>query len=89
MDNAPVNFLVMSIIAKYSILSRKYSFGFCYLELLKKHRIKKIRFHDLRHSCATLLLNLGFSMKEIQVWLGHSDFQITAKLTLMWIIKIK
>lgn len=50
-----------------------------FAKLLKKHKLKKIRFHDLRHSCATLLLNLGFSMKEIQVWLGHSDFQITAK----------
>jgi integrase len=48
-------------------------------KLLAKHKLKKIRFHDLRHSCATLLLNLGFSMKEIQEWLGHSDFQITAK----------
>ena len=50
-----------------------------FAKLLKKNNLKKIRFHDLRHSCATLLLNLGFSMKEIQVWLGHSDFQITAK----------
>ena len=43
-----------------------------FAKLLKKHKLKKIRFHGLRHSCATLLLNLGFSMKEIQVWLGHS-----------------
>ena len=35
-------------------------------------------FHDLRHSCASLLLANGVSLKEIQDWLGHSDFAITA-----------
>jgi len=50
-----------------------------FAKLLKKYNLKKIRLYDLRHSCATLLLNLGFNMKEIQVWPGHSDFQITAK----------
>lgn len=47
-------------------------------KLLDKYGLRKIRFHDLRHSCATLLLSLGYSMKEIQEWLGHSDFMITA-----------
>ncbi|MFB0866556.1 tyrosine-type recombinase/integrase [Paenibacillus oleatilyticus] len=31
-----------------------------------------MRFHDLRHSCASLLLANGVSLKEIQEWLGHS-----------------
>ena len=47
-------------------------------KLLKQNGLRHIRFHDLRHSCATLLLHLGFSMKEIQQWLGHSTFQMTA-----------
>lgn len=47
-------------------------------KLLKQNGLRHIRFHDLRHSCATLLLHLGFSMKEIQQWLGHSTFQLTA-----------
>lgn len=46
--------------------------------MIKKHRLKKIRFHDLRHSCASLLLANGVPMKEIQEWLGHSTFQVTA-----------
>ncbi len=39
-----------------------------------------MRFHDLRHSCASLLLANGIPMKAIQEWLGHSNFAITANL---------
>lgn len=37
--------------------------------LLKTHSLKTIRFHDVRHSCASLLLANGVSMKMIQDWL--------------------
>jgi len=40
-----------------------------------------IRFHDLRHSTASYLLKLGFSLKEISEWLGHSDITTTAIYT--------
>lgn len=46
--------------------------------LLKKQGLRHIRFHDLRHSCASLLLNNGVGMKAIQEWLGHSHFSTTA-----------
>lgn len=46
--------------------------------MIKKHDLKPIRFHDLRHSCASLLLANGVSMKEIQEWLGHSTYNVTA-----------
>lgn len=46
--------------------------------LLEKHGLRHIRFHDLRHSCASLLLKNGVSMKAIQEWLGHSHFSTTA-----------
>ena len=49
-------------------------------KLLKKYDLPHIRFHDLRHSCASLLLASGFSLKDIQEWLGHSDFSITANI---------
>ncbi len=39
---------------------------------------KNIRWHDLRHSNATLLLKLGVSMKVIQERLGHSIMQTTS-----------
>lgn len=48
--------------------------------VLRKHKLKEIRFHDLRHSCASLLLSTGVHMKQIQEWLGHADFSTTANI---------
>ena len=48
--------------------------------LLKRHGLRHIRFHDLRHSCASLLLSQGIPMKQIQDWLGHSTFSTTADI---------
>lgn len=48
--------------------------------LLRNLNLRSIRFHDLRHSAATQLLNNRFSMKEIQDWLGHSDIATTANI---------
>lgn len=39
-----------------------------------------IRFHDLRHSCASVLLSRGFTLKDVQEWLGHGDITLTANL---------
>lgn len=47
-------------------------------KLLYKNGLRHVRYHDLRHSCATLLVHLGFNLKDVQEWLGHSDFLITA-----------
>lgn len=49
-------------------------------KLLKQHKLRHIRFHDLRHSCASMLVSNGFELKDIQEWLGHSDIQITANI---------
>ncbi len=46
--------------------------------LLQKYGLRHIRFHDLRHSCATIMLYLGYTMKDIQTWLGHSNYNFTA-----------
>ena len=49
-------------------------------KLLKANGLRHIRYHDLRHSCASLLLANGVPMKQIQEWLGHSDFSTTANI---------
>ncbi len=36
-----------------------------------------LRFHDLRHTCAALLIAQGAHPKAIQVHLGHSSIQVT------------
>lgn len=48
--------------------------------LLTKNDLRPIRFHDLRHTSASLLLNNGVQLKDIQMWLGHSDFATTANI---------
>ena len=48
--------------------------------LLTKNDLRPIRFHDLRHTSASLLLNNGVQLKDIQMWLGHSDFSTTANI---------
>ena len=47
---------------------------------IQRHGMKKMRFHDLRHSCASLLLANGVPLKQIQDWLGRSDFSTTANI---------
>ena len=49
-------------------------------KFLEKHGLRRMRFHDLRHSCASLLLANGVPLKHIQEWLGHSDFTTTANI---------
>jgi integrase len=51
-----------------------------YKRLLEKNKLKRIRFHDLRHSCATLLRQQGVPMEDIQRWLGHSSIATTEKI---------
>lgn len=48
--------------------------------VLRKNHLRSIRFHDLRHTCASLLLKNGVPMKDIQEWLGHSSYNTTANI---------
>lgn len=45
--------------------------------LNKKAKVPKIRFHDLRHTHATLLISLNENVKVVSERLGHSSVQIT------------
>ncbi len=42
--------------------------------------MRKIRFHDFRHSCASLLYANGVSLKDIHEWLGHSGISTTSNI---------
>lgn len=55
-------------------LTRKFS------EFLQRNGLKKMRFHDLRHSCATLLYSQGVAPKTIQQVLGHSQLSTTTEI---------
>jgi integrase len=52
---------------------RKRSFA----RLLKRAELPLIRFHDLRHTCATLLLSRNVHPKYVQELLGHANIAIT------------
>lgn len=48
-------------------------------KILKTNGFRHIRLHDLRHSCATLLLRNRVPLPEIQKWLGHSNIITTQR----------
>ena len=48
-----------------------------FAEALNTAKLPAMRFQDLRHSCATLLLVQGVHPKLVQATLGHSSFQLT------------
>ena len=46
---------------------------------LAEARCHSIRFHDLRHTAASLLVMAGVSLRAVQTMLGHSTIQVTEK----------
>lgn len=52
-----------------------------YNRFLREHGIKKIRFHDLRHSCASIMVANGESLQTIQEVLGHTQLTTTIMYT--------
>lgn len=51
-----------------------------WFNLLNESMLKKIRFHDLRHTHATLMLKQGVHPKVVQERLGHSSITVTLDL---------
>jgi integrase len=63
--------------ASYSPLNRHNLNRRSFKPLLKRAGLPKVRFHDLRHTCATLLLTLNVNPKIVSEMLGHSSIAIT------------
>lgn len=55
-------------------------YGLRHSELLDKYGLPHIRFHELCHSRASLLLNADFTLKDVQEWMGHADIKMTADI---------
>ena len=49
-----------------------------FITLLRNAGLRRIRFHDLRHSTATLLLEQGVELVVIKELLGHAHIGVTA-----------
>jgi integrase len=49
--------------------------------MLRRAGLPKVRFHDLRHACSSLLQAKGISAKVVQEELEHSDLSITLRYT--------
>ena len=48
-----------------------------FLPLLERAGLPRVRLHDLRHTCATILLRVGQHSKYVQEFLGHANISIT------------
>ena len=55
-------------------------FGKAFIGLVKRAKLGHLRLHDLRHSCASILLKAGVHVKVVSERLGHSTIAITLDL---------
>jgi integrase len=58
-------------------LDRRYLTTYRFKLLLKQAGLPQLRFHDLRHTCATLLLSKNVNQKIVSEMLGHTTIAIT------------
>lgn len=50
-----------------------------FVDLMKKYGRTNFTLHNLRHSCASYLVALGWDAKDIASWIGHADYTTTSK----------
>lgn len=49
---------------------------------LKRAGLPSMRFHDLRHTTASVLFDNGWSLEDVKNWLGHADIETTSNIYL-------
>jgi integrase len=47
---------------------------------LARYGFPQMRYHDLRHSTASILVDKGWDINDIKEWLGHADISTTANI---------
>jgi integrase len=50
--------------------------------VLRSHGLPDMRFHDLRHSTASILFEQGWQLEDVKNWLGHTDIETTSNIYL-------
>lgn len=65
---------------KYGRLMKPDYLSQTFSKLLEQNNLRHIRYHDLRHSCAGLLIASRTPLIEVQHWLGHATMLTTADL---------
>jgi integrase len=58
-------------VSRHNLVARSFK------PLLKRAGLPDIRFHDLRHTCATLMLAVGTNLEVVQETLGHANVSVT------------
>ncbi len=53
-----------------------------FTRILERAGLPPMRFHDLRHSTASILFDRGWSLQDVKEWLGHSDIETTSNIYL-------
>ena len=51
-----------------------------FADLIRQYGLRKIRFHDLRHTFASILINQDVPLLNVSTFLGHSDLSTTANI---------
>lgn len=67
-----------------NILGERLRLGYVsehFQRVIKSKGLRQIRFHDLRHSCATILFNNNVQQRDVKDWLGHSSIATTDRYT--------
>jgi integrase len=65
------------VVPRSTPLSRHNLVNISFKPLLRRAGLPDIRFHDLRHTCATLMLAVGTNPKVVQETLGHAIVSVT------------